>query len=269
MGMSPSLILLENFLQALAAGVLIGALYGLMCTGLGIIFGVMRVINFAQGDLMMLGMYFAWYAFAGFGTLAALGPYVGPIAAAILAGPALFVFGYALHRLLISRVTGIRVAGLEGDGPYAQLILTLCIPLALPSYCRTEDCCCSARKSRRSRRRCQPVPGSLVLLSARTSASSSTRLEVSPLSCRCWWQPASICSSRARGSASRYVPPRIIPRPPSTWALTSIVHIALPSVSALGSRRSLEGWWRVICHFSPMSAWISSLSCMRASCSVD
>jgi branched-chain amino acid transport system permease protein len=131
MGMSPSLILLENFLQALAAGVLIGALYGLMCTGLGIIFGVMRVINFAQGDLMMLGMYFAWYAFAGFGTLAALGPYVGPIVAAILAGPALFVFGYALHRLLISRVTGIRVAGLEGEGHYAQLILTLGIALVL------------------------------------------------------------------------------------------------------------------------------------------
>jgi branched-chain amino acid transport system permease protein len=128
---SPSLILLENFLQALAAGVLLGALYGLMCTGLGIIFGVMRVINFAQGDLMMLGMYFAWYAFAGFGTLLTLGPYVGPIVAAILAGPALFVFGYFLHRLLIARVTGIRVAGLEGEGHYAQLILTLGIALVL------------------------------------------------------------------------------------------------------------------------------------------
>src|SRR5215468_9100457 len=130
-GMSPSLILLENFLQALAAGVLIGALYGLMCTGLGIIFGVMRVINFAQGDLMMLGMYFAWYAFAGFGMLAGLGPYAGPIVAALLAGPALFIFGYLLHRLLIARVTGIRVAGLEGEGHYAQLILTLGIALVL------------------------------------------------------------------------------------------------------------------------------------------
>ncbi len=129
--MSPGLILLENFLQALAAGLLIGALYGLMCTGLGIIFGVMRVINFAQGDLMMLGMYFAWYAFAGFGVLAFLGPYAGPIVAAILAGPALYVFGYLLHKLLISRVTGIRVASLEGEGHYAQLILTLGIALVL------------------------------------------------------------------------------------------------------------------------------------------
>ncbi len=129
--MTPSLILLENFLQALTAGILIGALYGLMCTGLGIIFGVMRVINFAQGDLLMLGMYFAWYMFTGFGILSFMGPYVGPIAAAILAGPALFVFGYYLHRLLISQVTGIRVAGLEGEGHYAQLILTLGIALVL------------------------------------------------------------------------------------------------------------------------------------------
>ena len=128
---SPSLIFLENFLQALAAGILIGALYGLMCTGLGIIFGVMRVINFAQGDLMMLGMYFAWYMFTGFGILAFMGPYIGPVAAAVLAGPALFVFGYYLHQFLISQVTGIRVAGLEGEGHYAQLILTLGIALVL------------------------------------------------------------------------------------------------------------------------------------------
>ena len=51
---------LEGFLQALFAGLLIGAVYGLMCVGLGLIFGVMRVINFAHGDFMMLGMYTAF-----------------------------------------------------------------------------------------------------------------------------------------------------------------------------------------------------------------
>jgi len=125
------MIFVENLLQALAAGILIGALYGLMCTGLGIIFGVMRVINFGQGDLLMLGMYFAWYLFTGWGLLAFLGPYVGPIVAAIVTGPALFVFGYLLHKFLISRVTGIRVASLEGEGHYAQLILTLGVALVL------------------------------------------------------------------------------------------------------------------------------------------
>src|SRR5258708_3375392 len=55
--------LLENFLQALTAGLLTGTIYGLMCVGLSVIFGVMRVINFAQGDFVMLGMYVAYYAF--------------------------------------------------------------------------------------------------------------------------------------------------------------------------------------------------------------
>ena len=45
----------ENFLQALIAGLLTGSIYGLMCVGLSVIFGVMRVINFAHGDFMMLG----------------------------------------------------------------------------------------------------------------------------------------------------------------------------------------------------------------------
>src|SRR5580693_9156989 len=52
---------LLDFLQALAAGILVGSTYALMCVGLGIIFGAMRVINFAQGDFLMLGMYAAFY----------------------------------------------------------------------------------------------------------------------------------------------------------------------------------------------------------------
>ena len=58
---------LLDFLQALAAGVLVGSAYALMCIGLGIIFGSMRVINFAQGDFLMLGMYAAFYLTTGCG----------------------------------------------------------------------------------------------------------------------------------------------------------------------------------------------------------
>ena len=61
----------ENFLQALFAGLTVGAIYGLMCVGLALIFGVMRVINFAQGEFMMLGMYAAFYIFTVFGVQAA------------------------------------------------------------------------------------------------------------------------------------------------------------------------------------------------------
>ena len=129
--MSPALIYLENFLQALFAGLLIGGIYGLMCVGLGIIFGVMRVINFGQGDLMMVGMYCAFYLFSAAGLGRVLGPDAGSIVAALLTGPIMYVFGVVLHRFLISRVTGVKVASLEGEGHYAQLILTLGLAVKL------------------------------------------------------------------------------------------------------------------------------------------
>lgn len=122
---------LETFLQALSAGLLIGAVYGLMCVGLGLIFGVMRVINFAQGDFMMLGMYAAFYFFTALGVQATFGNTFGPFIAILLAGPVLAAFGYAVHLVLISRVSGTRTSSLEGDGHYAQLILTLGIALIL------------------------------------------------------------------------------------------------------------------------------------------
>jgi branched-chain amino acid transport system permease protein len=128
---SPIGTFVEIFLQALLAGILIGAIYGLMCVGLGIIFGVMRVINFAQGEFLMLGMYFTFYLVVGYDLLWFLGPTVGPYVGALIAGPVLFVVGYLLHKFLIARVTGVSVVGTEGEGHYAQLILTLGIALVL------------------------------------------------------------------------------------------------------------------------------------------
>jgi branched-chain amino acid transport system permease protein len=120
-----------DFLQALAAGLLVGGTYGLMCVGLGIIFGVMRVVNFAHGEFMMLGMYIAFYLVTGFGLMAVLGPYAGPIVGALLAGPIVFVLGWLLQRHLIARVTGARVVSAEAEGHYTQIILTLGVSLIL------------------------------------------------------------------------------------------------------------------------------------------
>lgn len=120
-------IFLEAFLQALAAGLLVGGIYGLMCLGLAMIFSIMRVINFAQGDFMMLGMYVAYYFFIILGTQSILGPYIS----ILIMVPIMFAVGYLAQLLLISRVTGTRVAALEGEGHYAQLVLTLGIALIL------------------------------------------------------------------------------------------------------------------------------------------
>src|SRR3970040_14549 len=102
---------LENTLQTLATGVLVGGTYALMCVGLGLIFGVMRVINFAQGDFLMLGMYAAFYVFTWLGLKTVFGVYFGPIVAAFLAGPIVFVIAWYLHWLLLSRVSGTAAQG--------------------------------------------------------------------------------------------------------------------------------------------------------------
>lgn len=76
------------------AGVLTGLVYGLMALGLSVIFGVVRVVNFAHGEMMTIAMYAAVGLFAAFG----LDPFLAvlPIAAAF------FVFGYALQTAVIN-----------------------------------------------------------------------------------------------------------------------------------------------------------------------
>ena len=78
---------IENFLQSFAAGILMGVIYGLMCVGLTVIFGVMRVINFAQGEFMMLGMYFTYFTFSWLGGYPFFDGLYFPFVLALLAGP--------------------------------------------------------------------------------------------------------------------------------------------------------------------------------------
>jgi branched-chain amino acid transport system permease protein len=166
----------ENFLQALTAGLMVGAIYGLMCVGLALIFGVMRVINFAQGDFMMLGMYAAYYFFVALGVQAAFGALLGPYIAAVLAGPVLFCLGYIVHKTLIGRVSGTR-AQVEGEGHFAQLILTLGISLIVQSA--------------------GLIAFGSILVSVRTPLSSSA-WEVGPL----WGDLISVFVNKSRGIAA-------------------------------------------------------------------
>jgi branched-chain amino acid transport system permease protein len=124
-------VLIENVLNALTAGITIGCIYGLMCIGLGLIFGIMKIVNFAQGELLMLGMFTSLYLVTGGGILAFLGPYLGPFVGAVLAAPVVFIAGGLMHRFMISRVSGLRTAGTLDEGHFGQLIVTLGISLIL------------------------------------------------------------------------------------------------------------------------------------------
>lgn len=87
---------LNMLAQAIASGLLMGGLYALISVGLTLIFGVMRVINFAHGDLMMLSMYLTYWLFTLFG----LEPYLS----LIVTIPVLFVIGSGIQKFLINRV---------------------------------------------------------------------------------------------------------------------------------------------------------------------
>ena len=80
--------------NVVVSGILTGLVYGLMALGLSVIFGVVRVVNFAHGEMMTIAMYAATVLFAAF----KLDPFLAmlPIAAAF------FVFGYALQAGLIN-----------------------------------------------------------------------------------------------------------------------------------------------------------------------
>jgi branched-chain amino acid transport system permease protein len=129
--MSDSWILVESVLQALFTSLTVGGVYGLMCVGLALIFSVMRVVNFAQGEFLMLGMYGSLAVFSQLGIGALLGPYLGIFVATLVSAVLVFFAACLIYELLLSRITGMRALASGGDGHYAQLTLTLGLSLVL------------------------------------------------------------------------------------------------------------------------------------------
>lgn len=84
---------MDTLLNVLVVGILLGGIYGLVSIGLNLIFGVIRIVNFAQGELVMLGMYGAFLSFS----LLKLDPYVS----LLIVVPAMFVVGVIVQRVVI------------------------------------------------------------------------------------------------------------------------------------------------------------------------
>jgi branched-chain amino acid transport system permease protein len=101
--------------QGLVSGLLFGGVYSLMAVGLTLIFGVMRVVNFAHGDMMVWGMYLAYLM----ATRAGVDPYAGFAVCAA----ALFGMGLLVQRALVDRIV---------DAPHEmQILLMLGVALVL------------------------------------------------------------------------------------------------------------------------------------------
>jgi len=84
----------EIYLNVAVSGLLTGLVYGLMALGLSVIFGVVRVVNFAHGEMMTIAMYIAVALFAAFK--------LDPLLMMVPIAAVLFVFGYALQLGLIN-----------------------------------------------------------------------------------------------------------------------------------------------------------------------
>ena len=101
--------------QGVVSGLLFGGVYSLMAVGLTLIFGVMRVVNFAHGDMMVWGMYLAYVL----STRAGIDPYVSFVVCAA----ALFALGLLVQRGLVDRIV---------DSPHEmQILLMLGVALVL------------------------------------------------------------------------------------------------------------------------------------------
>jgi branched-chain amino acid transport system permease protein len=86
------------WIDTLVQGVLLGGLYALFAAGLSLVFGIMRLVNLAHGDLII---------FAAFAILMITGSTgLNPFVAALIAAPAMFALGWALQRFVLNRVLG-------------------------------------------------------------------------------------------------------------------------------------------------------------------
>jgi branched-chain amino acid transport system permease protein len=107
--------MLEIVAQAVVNGLLIGGIYALVSIGVTLIFGVVKIVNFAQGEFVMIGMYVSFFLATQFG--------IDPLVSLLVSMPVLFVVGVLIQHFLIRRVLGLN------DMP--QIFLTFALSMLL------------------------------------------------------------------------------------------------------------------------------------------
>jgi len=109
---------LPLLLQSIVSGLLMGGVYSLVAVGLSLIFGVMRIINFAHGSFMMLGMFTTYWLYVFLG--------MDPYLSLLFSIPALFLIGLLVERFVIDKVLSAP--------EHNQLLLTLGISMFIENF---------------------------------------------------------------------------------------------------------------------------------------
>jgi branched-chain amino acid transport system permease protein len=87
---------METLIQSIVNGLLTGSLYAMIAVGLTIVFGVMRIINMAHGEMVMLGMFGAYWSYAKL--------QLDPFISLLMWVPLMFAFGMGVHRFLLRKI---------------------------------------------------------------------------------------------------------------------------------------------------------------------
>ncbi|MEL7099122.1 MAG: branched-chain amino acid ABC transporter permease [Pseudomonadota bacterium] len=103
------------WLDTLVQGVLLGGLYALFAAGLSLVFGIMRLVNLAHGDLIVFGAFFILLLVSLLG--------LNPFLAALIAAPLMFGLGWVLQRVILNRTLG--------DDILPPLLVTFGLSIAL------------------------------------------------------------------------------------------------------------------------------------------
>src|SRR5262245_47551141 len=91
---------MQSIAQNLVFGVFVGSIYGVAAVGLALVFGVLRVLNIAHGELLMIGGYLTFWLFTLFG--------LDPFVSLVISIPIMFVLGIVLDQLVYRHLTHLQ-----------------------------------------------------------------------------------------------------------------------------------------------------------------
>jgi branched-chain amino acid transport system permease protein len=106
-------------LQSAASGLAIGGVYALVAVGLALIFGVLKIVNFAHGEFVMLGMFLTYACYALFG--------IHPLLSIFVTLPTFWTLGFVLEKSLIERTLG--------EGADIQILVTVGLAAVIQGAC--------------------------------------------------------------------------------------------------------------------------------------